>query len=295
LTPYVDWNDFSHVSNTQLPDPTADQHLFPLSFGPYPAVPNSAVPGFAQPEPSIPQHHVTYDTSVNDFAIILDPTGQSADYFGLDHELLSLQPSFDFSNNFDMSDPTLDISTALPDLGRKTTELKCTFPNCSDDVFSTYSAFQKHLNRHTKPYHCSVPDCKTPQFGDKGGLDRHRREVHGPNRHYCPIVTCKRHRTGFPRKYNLFEHQKRCHPQSPTISLSTRRPPREQSPSQFESMEDVRKSDEEVTSPELEVTGDLSTGGGKVQEKLRALLALRAEIDRDIETLRMTVDILDES
>ena len=61
-------------------------------------------------------------------------------------------------------------------------------------------------------------------------------------------------------------------------------------------MEDFQKSDEEGSSPEAEVTGDLTTaGGGKMQDKLRALLALRAEIDRDIDTLRRTVDILDES
>ena len=55
-------------------------------------------------------------------------------------------------------------------------------------------------------------------------------------------------------------------------------------------------SDEEGASPEVSATCELSAGGsGKVQEKLKALFALRAEIDRDIETLKRTVDILDES
>ncbi|KAE9365486.1 hypothetical protein N431DRAFT_353530 [Stipitochalara longipes BDJ] len=196
-----------------------------------------------------------------------------------------------------MSDLTLDISTELSELGGKTKELKCNFPDCSEDIFSTYPALRKHLNKHYKPYHCTIPGCKNPQFGDKGGLDRHTREVHGSKRHYCPITSCKRHRTGFPRKYNLFEHQKRCHPsQSPNPLPSALRPSRDQTPSRNESMEDVQKLDDEVSSPELSVTGGLSTaGGGKVQAKLRALLALRAEIDRDIETLKKTVDILDES
>jgi hypothetical protein len=43
--------------------------------------------------------------------------------------------------------------------------------------------------------------------------DRHKREVHEPTKlRCCPVVTCKRHTKGFPRKYNLFEHMKRCHP-----------------------------------------------------------------------------------
>ncbi|PMD32933.1 hypothetical protein L207DRAFT_173614 [Hyaloscypha variabilis F] len=191
-----------------------------------------------------------------------------------------------------MSDPTLEIPTGTFALGGETKELKCTFPNCSEDTFST-----KHLNKHYKRFHCSIPDCKTPNFGDKGGLDRHTREVHGSKRHYCPITSCKRHRTGFPRKYNLFEHQKRCHPsQSPNPLPSVLRTSGDQTSYRSESMEDVRMSDEEGASPEVSVACELSAGGsGRVQEKLKALFALRAEIDRDIETLKRTVDILDES
>jgi hypothetical protein len=119
-------------------------------------------------------------------------------------------------------------------------ELRCSVPQCSQDrKFSSESAlrsvhsppttnlmpalthFRKHEAKHSKPYICQVPNCKHTRFGDKSGLDRHNREVHGSQTHFCPITSCKRHVRGFPRKYNLFEHQKRCHSsQSPNFGTA---------------------------------------------------------------------------
>jgi hypothetical protein len=61
-------------------------------------------------------------------------------------------------------------------------------------------------------------------------------------------------------------------------------------------MEGVQVQDEETSSPEMTITGDLVvTGSGKLLEKLRELLALRAEIDLDIEVLKRAANILEGS
>jgi hypothetical protein len=61
-------------------------------------------------------------------------------------------------------------------------------------------------------------------------------------------------------------------------------------------MEEVQVQDEEASPPEMTITSDLIvTGSGKLQEKLRELLALRAEIDSDIEALKRAANILEGS
>jgi len=61
-------------------------------------------------------------------------------------------------------------------------------------------------------------------------------------------------------------------------------------------MEEVQVQDEEASSPEMTITSDLIvTGSGKLLEKLRELLALRAEIDLDIEVLKRAANILEGS
>ena len=61
-------------------------------------------------------------------------------------------------------------------------------------------------------------------------------------------------------------------------------------------MEEVQVQDEEASSPEMTITSDLIiTGSRKIQEKLRELLELRAEIDLDIEVLKRAANILEGS
>lgn len=74
------------------------------------------------------------------------------------------------------------------------------------------------MDRHDRPYRCQQVGCDAPPFGDIGGLFRHRREVHKMrdgdrplSEHFCPISTCERHTRGFPRRWNLLEHQRRIH------------------------------------------------------------------------------------
>ena len=152
--------------------------------------------------------------------------------------LHSPQLSFNPYNTFTMSNassiPPEIIESSNQDNGeRQVSRLRCTYPDCSEDRdFRNESALRyicplltklshtstwlkvpsKHQEKHSKPYICQLPNCKFPRFGDKAGLGRHKREVHGPNMYYCPIVSCKRHTKGFSRTYNLSEHRKRCHP-----------------------------------------------------------------------------------
>ena len=51
----------------------------------------------------------------------------------------------------------------------------------------------------------------TPRLDAFGGLQRHEREVHGAEGFICPIISCKWNKKGLARKYNLLDHQKRCH------------------------------------------------------------------------------------
>ncbi|KAH6718122.1 hypothetical protein BKA61DRAFT_599055 [Leptodontidium sp. MPI-SDFR-AT-0119] len=167
-------------------------------------------------------------------------------------------------------------------------EPRCSVPECSQDSeFPSESALRKHEAKHSKPYICQVPNCKHPRFGDKGGLDRHNREVHGPQTHCCPITSCKRHVRGFPRKYNLFEHQKRCHfSQSPNLAPSSIL--RQQNHTS-DNMKGQQESYEGGSSSKI-----VTKVGERVREKLENLYKMQAEIEVDIDALRRSLDLLGE-
>jgi hypothetical protein len=100
---------------------------------------------------------------------------------------------------------------------------------------------------------------------DRGSLNRHEREVHGSPAYLCPIASCNRHTKGFNRKYNLFEHQKRCHPHQSLDASTTGARSREDS---------------------------TTTNRGSLREKLEKLRLLRAELDSDINALERAVELL---
>ncbi|KAK0635159.1 hypothetical protein B0T17DRAFT_32739 [Bombardia bombarda] len=104
----------------------------------------------------------------------------------------------------------------------KNTEGKfiCLWSGCNEDirVFSRKCEWNKHMDKHDRPYKCAVEGCeKLPGFTYSGGLLRHEREVHnkhgGPKNSFnCPYVNCKRHSgKGFSRLENLNEHMRRVH------------------------------------------------------------------------------------
>ena len=63
-----------------------------------------------------------------------------------------------------------------------------------------------------------------------------------------------------------------------------------------EGLEEAQDHNVDASSLDTVGAGDVpAAGSGSLHEKIRALEALRVEIDRDIETLKRTVDILEVS
>ncbi|KFH45031.1 hypothetical protein ACRE_041410 [Hapsidospora chrysogenum ATCC 11550] len=96
----------------------------------------------------------------------------------------------------------------------------CPLADCKEEVraFSRKCEWNKHMDKHERPYRCLVAGCENlPGFTYSGGLLRHEREVHGKhggpkNTVNCPHPNCKRHTgKGFSRQENLNEHLRRVH------------------------------------------------------------------------------------
>ncbi|KAK9445338.1 zinc finger domain-containing protein [Metarhizium brunneum] len=96
----------------------------------------------------------------------------------------------------------------------------CPLEECKEEMraFSRKCEWNKHMDKHERPYRCPAPGCENlPGFTYSGGLLRHEREVHnkhgGPkNTVNCPHPNCKRHTgKGFSRQENLNEHLRRVH------------------------------------------------------------------------------------
>ena len=80
---------------------------------------------------------------------------------------------------------------------------------------------RRHQGKHTRPYACKEACCNVKPFGDKAGLIRHSREVHGAQAEggaapdfRCSVAGCKRGRKGFSRQWNLDQHYRRMHGRS---------------------------------------------------------------------------------
>jgi hypothetical protein len=160
----------------------------------------------------------------------------------------------------------------------------------------------KHQGKHTRPYACKHSSCNYRRFGDKAGLTRHLREVHGTEVHYCLFVLCNRNSRGFPRKYNLIQHQKRCHSDQSTHLQ------RETSPSSsldlLQGGDDIAKpglppirETDRLSGTEIDCTRGESSSQveDRVMKRLRELKILRAEIDRDIAMLEGTLGLIGEN
>lgn len=111
-------------------------------------------------------------------------------------------------------------------------QIFCDHIDCRDKTSQTFGRpceWNKHMDRHEKPYKCKEPGCESRiGFTFAGGLLRHQREVHKlhlptSERLFCPYSHCKRSSgTGFSRKENLGEHIRRVHPEElPEGSTST--------------------------------------------------------------------------
>ncbi|KAG5292998.1 C2H2 transcription factor [Histoplasma ohiense] len=98
-------------------------------------------------------------------------------------------------------------------------QIYCDHPDCHDHIpyFKRPCEWNKHMDKHDRPYKCTNPDCnKMLGFTYSGGLLRHQREVHKMNNQgkklLCPYPDCNRSSgKGFTRQENLKEHLRRLH------------------------------------------------------------------------------------
>ena len=99
-------------------------------------------------------------------------------------------------------------------------QMYCDHVNCNgkNQIFKRVCEWNKHMDRHERPYKCREPGCElNPGFTYSGGLLRHQREVHKMHLStkqplFCPFPNCNRSSgTGFTRKENLEEHKRRRH------------------------------------------------------------------------------------
>ncbi|CEJ61906.1 hypothetical protein PMG11_10423 [Penicillium brasilianum] len=126
---------------------------------------------------------------------------------------------------FDCSDmqranPHLSVRRTRDPPKNKEGQIFCDHTDCqaSPPTFRRRCEWNKHMDKHDRPYKCYEPDCEKIQgFTYSGGLLRHQREVHKKNNEtkkpmMCPYVDCNRSTgKGFTRQENLREHLRRRH------------------------------------------------------------------------------------
>jgi hypothetical protein len=136
------------------------------------------------------------------------------------HQTLVPVPLSITSNPLGRMPGALRRARALP--RNKDGEIICDHPNCRDNgnnmTFKRVCEWNKHMDRHERPYKCHEAGCElNPGFTYSGGLLRHQREVHKMHLStkeplFCPFPNCNRSSgSGFTRRENLEEHKRRRH------------------------------------------------------------------------------------
>lgn len=136
------------------------------------------------------------------------------------------------------------------------------------------------------PCSCRESSCGYRKFSDKAGLQHHIREVHGPEVHYCQIVSCRRHKKGFGRRSSLICHHYHRHPD---VFLHPIRQCKDNQSNAIERVEHDSASISRQEWPNRGVEKEKESRGGKdsivedkLNRKLQDLKELRAEMNRDI-------------
>ena len=182
-------------------------------------------------------------------------------------------------------------------------EIYCNHAECSNDppTFRRPCEWNKHMDKHDRPYKCVEPGCdKIQGFTYSGGLLRHQREVHKKNIStrdplFCPYPNCNRHSgNGFTRKENLNEHIRRRHvgesssdaQGSPTITTPSRVPtlPLENMVSSSRKRKRTMESEVEVQDASLEDADDAETDD--LRSQIKRLRSENLQKERVIEELR---------
>ncbi|KAJ5291674.1 hypothetical protein N7478_000925 [Penicillium angulare] len=118
------------------------------------------------------------------------------------------------------SRPRLSVRRARDPPKNTENQIYCDHPDCHEapPTFRRPCEWNKHMDKHDRPYKCFEPGCdKIQGFTYSGGLLRHQREVHKKNTDakkplMCPYTDCNRSTgSGFTRQENLREHLRRRH------------------------------------------------------------------------------------
>ncbi|RSL92103.1 hypothetical protein CEP52_013996 [Fusarium oligoseptatum] len=143
-------------------------------------------------------------------------------------------------------------------------------------------ALERQEENQNTQQRCLHSSCTNKSFRDKGSLDRHMREVHSSQAFFCPIVSCRRHKRGFNRRYNLLDHQKRRHGQNVEGRFRT-----------FREEDDTSEPSLDGPAKSLGIRQNEDTTNEEgLLAKLESLRAMRAEIDGDIKALEKALSII---
>ncbi|KAF7713159.1 Zinc finger C2H2 type domain-containing protein [Penicillium ucsense] len=119
-----------------------------------------------------------------------------------------------------LSQPRLSVRRARDPPKNAEGQIYCDHADCqaAPPTFRRPCEWNKHMDKHDRPYKCFEPGCdKIQGFTYSGGLLRHQREVHKKNNDskkplMCPYADCNRSTgNGFTRQENLREHLRRRH------------------------------------------------------------------------------------
>ncbi|CRG89669.1 hypothetical protein PISL3812_06708 [Talaromyces islandicus] len=125
--------------------------------------------------------------------------------------------------------PRLSVRRSRDPPKNEVNQIYCDHIDCQSNppTFRRPCEWNKHMDKHDRPYKCMEPGCdKIQGFTYSGGLLRHQREVHKKNATakkllMCPYTDCNRSKgDGFTRQENLKEHLRRRHMHTDTGSSS---------------------------------------------------------------------------
>nr|POE80837.1 hypothetical protein CFP56_56910 [Quercus suber] len=124
--------------------------------------------------------------------------------------------------------------------------------NCQHKPTKLKCNYDKFIDSHIKPFRCKIEMCSKQEFSSTACLLRHEREAHGMHGHgdrphLCWYEGCERSAagSGFPRRYNLFDHMKRVH------DHKENGPEQSQSPVAAESNKKVSSRKRKAASPHV--------------------------------------------
>ncbi|RSL43776.1 hypothetical protein CEP54_014945 [Fusarium duplospermum] len=154
------------------------------------------------------------------------------------------------------------------------------------------SALERQEDNHNLQQRCPHSSCTNKSFRDKGTLDRHMREVHSSQTFFCPVVSCRRNKRGFNRRYNLLDHQKRRHGQN-IPGISEGRLQHIHGDQTFREEDDASEPTLDGSAKSLRLLQNEGTTNEEgLWVKLESLRVMREEIDEDIKALEKALSII---